>query len=131
MSSVSYLEDEEEDQHDLDIKIKPQEYPDPNPTSIPNQKPKWAQNLIKAYGNVVGDPDDRRRMRSWYQNEHVVVSHTYPLLPERCFMMMGSYYSHSKSHSMIQDGRKLWMMILVFYMTIKLGILSLCFLGGS
>ena len=64
MSNVSDSKYEEQDQHDIDIDIEPQEdlYPDPAP--IPNQNPKWAQNLIEAGGNVVGDPNERRRMRS-------------------------------------------------------------------
>ena len=52
--------------------------------------PKWAQKLIKVAGDVVGKPDDRRRTRSQYQKEYDGLSHTYPLLPERCFMMLGS-----------------------------------------
>ena len=48
-----------------------------------------AQNLIKAVGDVAGNPYDRRGMRSQYQYEYVALSHTDPLLPERRFMMMG------------------------------------------
>ena len=80
---------EEEDQHDLDIEITPQEDIDLDPASIPTQQRKWAHKLIKAVGDVVGNLDDRRRKRSHYQNDHVSLSHTDPLLPERRFMMMG------------------------------------------
>ena len=49
---------------------------DPYPIPIPIQKPKpiWAQKLINAAGNGAGDPEDRRRIRSQYQNEHVALS---------------------------------------------------------
>ena len=46
LSHVSYLDEEKQDQHDLDIEVVPHENLDPDP--IPNQwpKPKWAQKLI-------------------------------------------------------------------------------------
>ena len=76
LSHVSNSYDEEQDQHDLDIEVVPHENLDPNPSPIPNQwpKPKWAQKLIEAAGNGVGDPDDRTRTWSQYQNEHVALS---------------------------------------------------------
>ena len=43
--------DEEQDQHDLDIEITPQEDPNPYPTSILTHNPKWAENLIKVVGD--------------------------------------------------------------------------------
>ena len=64
MSNVSNSEDEEQYKNDFDIEIGTQENLDPYPKPIPNQKPKWAQNLIKSPRNVVGDPYDRRRTRS-------------------------------------------------------------------
>ena len=76
LSNISVLEDEEQDQHDLDIEIVPQDYPDPYPTPILNQKPKWDENLIEAVGNDVEDPDDIRERRSWYHNDYVALSHT-------------------------------------------------------
>ena len=95
LSNISVLEDEEQDWHDLDIDIVPQDDLGPDLTPIPNQNPKWDENLIEAGGNVDGDPDDRTRMRSQYQNEHVALSHT-TLLPiewcnkhlEICYLMM-------------------------------------------
>ena len=53
---------------------------------IPNQwpRPKWVQNLIEAVGNVVGDLGDRRRMRSRYQNGHVVLFNSVTLPLYRC-----------------------------------------------
>ena len=95
LSKISFLEDEEQYRHDLDIKIIPQDDLDPYPPPIPNQNPKWPKNLIKAVGNGAGNIDDRRRMRSQYQNEHVALSHTTSLptdrfikLPERCYLLM-------------------------------------------
>ena len=62
--NVSYSDDEEEYENDLDIEITPQEDLDLDPTFIPPQQPKWAQNIIKAIGDVAGKPDDRRGTRS-------------------------------------------------------------------
>ena len=64
LSNISVSEYEEQDRHDLDIDIVPQDDLDPDPSPIPNQKPKWAENLIEATGNDAGDPDDKRRTRS-------------------------------------------------------------------
>ena len=82
LSKISILEDEEQDQHDHDIDIVPQYDLDPDPTLIPNQKPKWDENIIEAAGNHVGDPDDRRKMRSQCKNEYVAFSHTASLTTE-------------------------------------------------
>ena len=60
-SKISVLEYEEQDQHDLDIQIIPQDDLDTDPSPIPNQNPKWAEKIIEENGNVVGDPDDIRR----------------------------------------------------------------------
>ena len=79
LSKVLDSEDEEQDQHDTDIEIEPQEDLDLDATPIHIQKPKWAQYLIKETGNVVGEPYDRRRMRSQYHNEHVALSHSVSL----------------------------------------------------
>ena len=89
LNNVSDSKYEDQDDHEHDIDIESQEYPNRDPNSIPNQRLKWAQNLIEAIGNVAGDPYDRRRTRSQYHNEHVALSHTDPLLSERCFMMTG------------------------------------------
>ena len=76
LSNVSDSEDEEHDQHDIAIEIEPQEDLDRDPTLIPNQRPKWAQNIIEAVGNVAENQDEyRRRTSSQYQNEHVALSH--------------------------------------------------------
>ena len=76
MSKVSYSEYEEHNQHDLDIEIEPQGDLDLDPAHVPNQwpNPKWAEKLIEAAWNVVGDSYYRRIMRSHYQNEHVALS---------------------------------------------------------
>ena len=70
---------------------------DLDPTPISNQMPKWAKKLIEAVGNDVGDPDDRIKARSRYQNEYVALSHTCLLptewcnkLPGRCYLMIAN-----------------------------------------
>ena len=95
LSKISVSEDEEHDQHDLDIEIIPQDDLDLDPTPIPNKNPEWAQNLIEAVGNGVRNPNDRRKMRSQYQNESVALSQTSSLptewcnkLPGRCSIMI-------------------------------------------
>ena len=95
LSKVSVLEDEEQYHHDLDIDIVPQDDLDLDPTPILNQKPKWAENLIEEVGNIVWVPNDRRRMRSQYQNQHVSLSRTASpptewcnKLPHRCYLMI-------------------------------------------
>ena len=57
----------------FDVDDEPQEYPYLDPTLAPNQRPKWAQNLIEETRNSVGDPDDRRRTRSQYQDENLAL----------------------------------------------------------
>ena len=54
LSDISVWEDEEQDQHDLDIDIVPQYYLDPYLAPIPNRKPKWDEKLIEAARNVLG-----------------------------------------------------------------------------
>ena len=71
---------ENEYQEDLDI--------DPSPTA--NPRPKWAQKLIEAIGNNVGDPFDRRITKYQIQDRNLTLCHTDPLLPERCYMILGS-----------------------------------------
>ena len=63
---ISVSEDEEQDQHDLDIEIVPQDDPYPDPTPLLNQKPKRVEKLIEEVGNDAGDPYDRRKIRSQY-----------------------------------------------------------------
>ena len=73
MTNVSDSEYEGNYNHENDNDIESQEYPDLGPTNFQNQRPKWAQNLIEAAGNVAVDLDDKRRTRSQYQNEHVTL----------------------------------------------------------
>ena len=87
--SDSYLE-EEEYQHDFDIYFTPQRYLDLDLASTTSQQPKWAQQLIKVVGDGVGNPYDKIITRCWYQKDNVALSHTDPLLPKRCFMMLES-----------------------------------------
>ena len=77
LSHVLDSDEEEQDQHDLDIEVIPHENLDPYPAPIPNQwpKPKWAQKVIESEGNGARNPYDRRRTRSQYYNEHVSLSH--------------------------------------------------------
>ena len=88
LSHVSDSDDEEQDQHDLDIEVVARESLDPNQWP----KSKWAQTVIEATGNGSGNPDDRRRTRSQYQNEHVALSHTASLSTEWCNKLPGKCY---------------------------------------
>ena len=60
---VSNSYEEDQDQHDLGIEAEPHEILDPDPTPIPNQRPKprWAQNLIDATRDGARNPEDKRR----------------------------------------------------------------------
>ena len=62
MSHVSVLDEEEQDPHDLGIEAEPHEILDPDPTTIPNQRPnpRWAQNIIAAARNGAGNLEDKR-----------------------------------------------------------------------
>ena len=75
---VSYSDEEDHIQHDPAIETDSQEILDPNLVPIPNQnpKPRWAQKLLDAAGSGAGVPEDRRRTRSQYQNEHATLSLT-------------------------------------------------------
>ena len=97
LSNISVLEYEEQDQHDLDIEIVPQDDPYPYPTPILNQKPKWVENLIEAAENDAGDLHDRIKKGSRYHKECVALSHTASLptkwcnkLPQRCYLMISN-----------------------------------------
>ena len=78
MLHVLDTDEEDQNQHDLSIEDKSHEILDPNQTTIPNQRPKprWAQTLIVVARDGAGNPEDRRRTRSQYHNEHVSLSHT-------------------------------------------------------
>ena len=58
MLHVSYLDEEDQIQHDPIIETESHEILDPDPISIPaqNPKPRWAQNVIDAAGYGVGNP---------------------------------------------------------------------------
>ena len=91
-TDVSDSDSEDEDQEEQDIYIE-NEYQadlDPYTDPSPNPRPKWAQKLIEVVGNNVGDPFDRRIIISQFQDENLVLCHSDPLLPERCYMMLGS-----------------------------------------
>ena len=63
---VSVLDEEDQYHNDPIIEDEPHEVQDPDPTTIPNQRPKprWSQNIIVTAGDVVGNPEYRRRTRS-------------------------------------------------------------------
>ena len=91
MSNISDSDSEEESsQHDPDIELTPQRDLDLDMASTSFQQPKWDKYLIEAAGDGAGDPYEKRRTRSQYQKEIVALSHTDPLLVDRCFMMLGS-----------------------------------------
>ena len=54
LSNISSSKYEEQDRHDIYIEIIPQDDLDPNPYPIPNQKPKWVENIIEAAGMLLG-----------------------------------------------------------------------------
>ena len=60
LSYVSNPNEEEQDQHDLDIEVVPLDNLDLYPTPIPNQwpKPKWSQKLIQAVRDGARNPED-------------------------------------------------------------------------
>ena len=97
MLQVSNSDEEYQIQHDPIIETESHEILDPEPVSIPNQKPKpiWTRNLLDADGSGVGNEQERRRVRSQYQNEHVALSLTDSLptkwcdkVPGKCYLMM-------------------------------------------
>ena len=77
LSHVSDSYEENQDQHDLGIEVEPHEILDPDPTTIPNQRPKsrWDKNIIASSRDGARNREDIRRTRSQFQNEHVALSH--------------------------------------------------------
>ena len=69
--SISVLDSkfEEEDLFELAYEIEDEVHSDPYPNQdpTPNPRPKWAQKVIEAAGNMTGDPSDMRRIRSKFQ----------------------------------------------------------------
>ena len=68
MLHVSDLDEEDQDQHDPVIEVESHEILDPDPTPIPNQRPKprWAQQIIDVAVDGAGNIEDRRITRSQY-----------------------------------------------------------------
>ena len=91
---VSDSDEKDHIQHDHVIETESQEILDPDPIPIPNQnpKPRWAQKLLDAAGSGVGVPEDKRRTRSQYQNEHVALSliEWCNKVPGRCYLLMAN-----------------------------------------
>ena len=94
MLQVSDSDEEDHIQHDPVIEIESQEILDQDSVPIPNQKPKprWAQNFLDTAGSGVGVPEDKRRTRSQYQNEHAALSLTDSLSTEWCSQVLGWCY---------------------------------------
>ena len=46
---------------------------DPNLVPTPNPRPKRAQKVIGAVGNMIGEPSNIRRTRSQFQKENLVL----------------------------------------------------------
>ena len=88
---VSDSDEEDHIQHDPIIETESQDILDPNPIPIANQKPKpiWAQKLLDVAGSAAGVPEDRRRTRSRYQNEHAALSLTDSLSAIWCNKVLG------------------------------------------
>ena len=63
--NVSDLESEAEDQVELVFGIEDEVQSDPNqdPVPTPNHRPKRAQKVIEAAGNMTGESSDMRRTR--------------------------------------------------------------------
>ena len=76
------------------FEAEPHEILDPYPTTIPNQRPnpRWAQKLIFVARDGTRNPEDKRRTRFRYQNEHVVLSLTDSLPTEWCNKVPGKCY---------------------------------------
>ena len=95
---VSDLDEEYHIQHDPVIETESQEILYSNPVPIPNQnpKPKWDQMLLDAVESGVGVPEDKRRTRSQYQNDHVALSLTEwcNKVPGQCYFMMENDQLH-------------------------------------
>ena len=87
-------DEDEQDQHDLDIEVVPPENLDPDLAPILNFWPrtKWAKNIIEAAGDGVGNPEDRRRTSCQYQNDHISLSHVDSLSTEWCNKLPGKCY---------------------------------------
>ena len=100
---VSDSDEEDHIQHDVVIETESQEIPDPNLVPIPNQKPKpiWDQNILDAVGSGARVPEDRRRTRSQYHNEHASLYLIDSLstewcnkVPGRCYLTMANDQLH-------------------------------------
>ena len=91
---VSDSDEEDQDQHDPIIEVKPHDILDPYPAPIPNQRhnPRWAQNFIAIARDGARNLEDRRRTKSRYQNDHVSLSHIDSLPTEWCNKIPGKCY---------------------------------------
>ena len=64
-----------EDLVELVYEIEDEVHSDPNPNlgPTPNPRPKWEQKVIEAVGNMIGEPSDMRRTRSYFQKENLAL----------------------------------------------------------
>ena len=95
--NVSYPESKAEDQVESVYGIEDEVQSDPDSVPTPNTRPKWAQKVTEAVWNMTGESSDKRRTRSQFQNEILVLCQANPLLlekcyklPKRCYMMVRS-----------------------------------------
>ena len=78
------MEFEYENQVELDLDIEDEVQIDPDLVPTPNPRPKWDHKVIENVGNMLGDPSDKRRTKYHFQDDNLVLCHTYPLIPKRC-----------------------------------------------
>ena len=97
--NVYDLEFEAEDQVEsvFGIEDEVQSYSNSYLVPTPNPRPKWAQKVIEASRNMVGDSPHKTRTKSQFQYESLALCHANPLLlerfyklPEICYMMVRS-----------------------------------------
>ena len=70
----SIYEIKDEVHSDLDLNLVP----------TPNPRPKWAQKVIEAVGNMSQEPSNMRRTRSLFQKENIALCQANPLPSEWC-----------------------------------------------
>ena len=58
--------DEDQEVSYIDLENEYQSYPYLDPTLAPNRRTKWSQKIIEATRNSVGDPYDKRRIKSQF-----------------------------------------------------------------
>ena len=59
----------------------------PDAIAEPEQRPKWAQTMLKDAGDLVGDPFDTRRTRSNFKEPPIALIATKPLPSSHIFLV--------------------------------------------